>query len=300
MKNNQTFIAAAVLALLALIYFVTQTGTVATKTIDPNIFQIDKAKVSAVEVNSPDGKLTFIKQNDVWNLSDYPVDTLRMNNLLEQFTSLSVDRMITKNPEKHLKYEVDDQSTFVSFTSDAGTQLLQLVLGKMGANYQETFVREADADEVYAVKSSLSQYKTIKPASFWDRTITNLDVNLINNVIFEGELNYILHREGPVWTYNGEQVDLDKVSNMLKPLANLKGTNFADNLTQENALYQSLQIGLETGESYDLVFHLKDEKASTLLVVASNKGKIFEYSKSGLNRFKKELADLQSDPIPAG
>lgn len=300
MKNKQTILGGAILLGLALIYYMTQIGGLDTKTVDSEQYRFDKALVSSIEVNSAEGMVSFVEDNGEWFLEDYPVDTMRMNNFLEHFSSLTVDRLITSKVEKHPKYEVDETSTSILFKSNAGNELLRLMIGKMGAHYQETFVREVESDEVYAVKTSLSRYKSLKPEGFWDKTMTNIDIDKINSVIFQGELNYMLLREGPVWTYNGENVDYEKVSNLLRPFENLKGNNFVDSITEENPFYQSLQITLESGESIDIAFHFKDENENTLLVSVSNKSKVFEYSKAGLTRFDKGLEDLASDPAPEG
>ncbi len=298
MKINQTTLAAGIFVVLALAYYLTQTGAVDTRSIDPDKFVIDEAKLTAIAVSTPTGKLEFVRTGVAWKLDNYPVDTMRMNSFLDQITALELDRMITRNPEKQSKYEVDEQSTHLILKGDNGSILLDLILGKQGANYQENFVRAAGENEVYAVKSNLGSYRTMEASRFWDRTMTDLDVNQITQVTFEGELNYLLQREGPVWTFDGKPVDLDKVTNMLKALENLRANNFRETITDENPFYQSIQIKLESGQSIDLVFHLKDEQASSLLVGVTDRTKVFEYSKSGLNRFKKEYEDLIADPRP--
>ncbi len=298
MKNNQTLYAAGILVVLALIYFLTQTGNVDTKNIDSDLFAVEKYEVSSVAVNSAENPLEFVRNESVWRVEDYPVDTTRYYRILDQVTSLKVDRLITKNAEKHEKYEVIDSSPMVILKSESGKSLLELIIGKQGANYQETFVRAAGQDEVYAVKSSLGQFKSMTASNFWDRTMTDLDVNMINRVRMEGEYSYMLERQGPVWTFNGEQVDLEKVVNMLKPLENLKGSNFADEISVDKVFYQSIHLGFENGETLDMDFHLKAEASPLLLVKISGMEKIFEYSKSGLNRYKKSFEDLKADPLP--
>ncbi len=298
MKNNQTILAAGILGLLALLYYLTQTGSVDTKSIDSDLFEFDKSDVAAVSLFSNGSIIEFAKDESGWRLEGYPVDTVRMNQLLNVFSDLSIDRMITMNPDKHRKYEVTDQGSRFRASDGGEKDLLQLIIGKQGANYQETFVRAESENEVYAVKSNLSQYKSKTVKDFWDRSITQFDINQLNQLTFNGELNYRLHREGPVWSYDGEQVDFEKVVNMIRPLENMKASNFADEILAENTFYQSLSLGFEDGGSLELTFYLKDENGALLLVTASDNDKIFEYSKSGLNRFKKEIAELLPDPSP--
>jgi len=122
---------------------------------------------------------------------------------------------------------------------------------------------------------------------------------MVKRAKFAGTYNYELAREGVVWTYDGSQVDFEKVQNLLKPLANLKASNFSSaDLDESHPLYQSISLELESGEIVNLNFYLKDDKASTLLLQTSTKPKLFEYSKSGLNRFKTTVDDLLPDPLP--
>ncbi|MBT3228775.1 MAG: DUF4340 domain-containing protein [Candidatus Marinimicrobia bacterium] len=299
MKNNQTLYAAGFLGILALLYYLTQTGAVDTKSIDIHKFEFDKNEIAEIELNSSDVVLGFIQTNGNWSLDNYPVDTVKLNQFLDLISDLQIDRLVTLNPEKHSKYEVSDGGGVVLARTAGDQELLRLIIGKQGANYQETFVREMSEDEVYAVKANLSRYKTMTQNDFWDRSMTHLDVNQINHVQLKGEINYVLQREGPVWTYNGQQVDFEKVVNMLRPLENLKASNFASEIEVNNTFYQNMVLGFENGNQVKLTFHLKEANGALLLVKVSGNDKIFEYSKSGLNRYKKELANLLPDPPPA-
>ena len=298
MKNNQTVIAGGVLAVLAILYFVTQTGAVDTKSVDSDAFAFEKDAISSIDLTSSGSVLSFVRNDLGWTLEDYPVDTTRMNEFIDLFAALKLDRLITKNPEKHIKYEVAEGSSTFQAKTDDGKELLRLFIGKQGANYQETFVREIGKDQVFAVKASLSSYKEKTQTDFWDRTITQIDVSKINHIEFSGEFNYIMNREGSLWTFNGEQVDYDKVVNMLQPLENLQGSNFASGITLDNVFYQNIILSFEDGQKLELTFHQKDEKGALVLVQVSGNNKVFEYSKAGLNRYKKELSDLIADPPP--
>jgi len=298
MKNNQTLYAAGLLGVLALLYFFTQTGEIDTKTIDSDMFTVEKDAITEVELKNPNVSLVMTKDETGWKLDDYPVDTVKMNQFLDLFSELTPDRLITKNSEKHINYEVpNDGVRFLAKSADS-KELLNLVIGKQGANYQETFVREIASDMVYAVKSSLSQYKNKSQRDFWDRSIARIDVNQINEVSFLGEINYTLKRDGGAWTYNGELVDFDKTTDMLRPLENLTASNFADIIGAENTPYLEIKLKYEDGSTTDLTCYLKDANGALLLIKVSGNDKIFEFSKSSLNRYKKQLSDLTTDPQP--
>ena len=298
MKNNQTLWAASALVLLAFLYYFTQTGAVDTKKISRTALQFDRQEVATVQLSNTQGSLSFSRSDEGWTLENYPVDTLRMNRMLEDFATLEMDRLITENPEKHTRYELLETSTRFHAMTATETDVLDLLVGKRGANYQETFVREFSKDEVFAVKSSLSQYHQKTPKDFWDRSITSLDVNSINSLEMQGEMNYALSRKASNWQYNGEPVDFDKVMSMLRPLAALQASNFAEAIGPENSFYQKMVIGFENDLSLELSFYLKDEQGALLLVMVSENEKLFEFSKSGLTIFNKTIEDLLPEQVP--
>ena len=88
---------------MILLYFFTQTGEVDTKSIDTNMFSMDKDAVSEVQLIKQDLSMIMTKGENGWELDNYPVDTTRLGQLLDQFSELTPDRMITKNPEKQKK-----------------------------------------------------------------------------------------------------------------------------------------------------------------------------------------------------
>lgn len=297
MKQNQTIIAAVVLVVLAFLYWLTLSGEADTKSVDPDILKFDKELVSTIKVTTPDAELNFVKEAQNWVLDGYPVDTTRMERFLDLMSGLEADRVISKNEDKYSKYEVDETGTQISFHDNNNKLLKTLIIGKLGSNYQESFVKRGDKTPIYAVLASLSTYKEMKQRDFWDKTITDLNVDALTTVNFAGEYNFKLERQGPVWSFNGEQVDFEKVQNMLRSLEHMKASNFIDDIPEDKVWYQSIEMVLESGESIQLRFSLKDENASTLLLDASNRSKKFEYPKSSLNRFNKSLDDLKSEPV---
>lgn len=297
MKNNQTLWAAGALILLASLYYFTQTGAVDTKNITADALHFDSQNTASIELSNAQGRFSFSRTDHGWQLEDYPVDTLKMKRMLDDFAVLQTDRLITRNPEKHSKYEVLDNNTRFRAMSATGIDALDLVIGKRGANFQETFVREFSEDEVFAVKTSLSQYHQKTQSDFWDRSITSLDINSIKSLEMKGEMNYSLARTGSLWEFNGEPVDFDKVMTLLRPLASMKASNFTESINPENVFYQNMVIGLENNLILELSFYLKDEQGALLLVRVSDNDKLFEFSKSSLNRFNKALEDLLPDEV---
>ncbi|NQV30342.1 MAG: DUF4340 domain-containing protein [Candidatus Marinimicrobia bacterium] len=197
MRNNRTLLAAAGFVILALIYYFTQTGSVDTKAIDSELFRIKRDLIGSVQLNNSSGTLVLEKGPDAWTLDNYPADTLKISSLLTQFSDLTVDRLITKNADKYTQYEVGEHGNSILILRADGFPLLELILGKQGANYGETFVRDPTDDQVFAVKANLSQYKKMAPKDFWDRTFTHLELSEINTIEFSGEINYGIKREGP-------------------------------------------------------------------------------------------------------
>jgi len=299
MKKNPTLYAGVLLIVLAGLYFLMQPGKVDTKDIDADALVFDEGLASMVELQGETDTLRFTRTGPIWTLEGYPVDSMRMNQLLDLFSTLQLDRLITRNAEKHTSYQVDDRASRVSMQSEEAETLLDIFIGKQGASYQETFIRPSGGDEVYAVKTSLAQYRRKDGSQFWDRSMTHLNLEDVTGLTLEGVFNYTLSKVGSSWLYNGEAVDLDKVEAVLSPLENLKASNFSGAIPKDKQPYLKITISLTGGEPVELTSYLKDEQAALVLVKVSGLDKQFEYSKSALNRFDKSLQDLLPDPPPA-
>ena len=291
MKNKSTLIIGAIAVVLIIIYLAFMRGPKVTKSIDAEQFQVNAREVATLVIFNAEDTLSFSRDGQNWWLDDYPADTNRMNSMLESFAELKTDRLISSNPDNHERYEVTDSATRIQFFDTDGKVLGDLLIGKQGSNYNETLVRRPESDKVYAVSTSLSRYHKSSKNGYWDRTMTQFDVNSLAAVSFSGEVEYNLANDNGVWTYEGEAVDTKKVTDMLRPLGNMRGSNFHEEALTV-APYQTITVTLHNGEQTVLAFHKVEPEGSAVVVSVTGKAKLFEFSKASLNRYDKSLEDL--------
>jgi hypothetical protein len=119
-------------------------------------------------------------------------------------------------------------------------------------------------------------------------------VNSIEAVTFRGDLNFTISNDMGNWSFDNVEVDAQKVLDMLRPLGNMRGSNFVSELSTGD-LRQSIEIQLLNGETKLLEFYFVDENSSAYQVKSSERAKLFEFSKASLNRYDKRWDDLQSE-----
>ncbi len=293
MKNRNTLITGIILVVLILVYVLSDRGPKTTKSIDPEQFQFDATLVQSIGIENGEDTLVFLRDGSQWELDHYPADTGRVKNLLKDLSELRVDRLITSRADNHERFELLDAAPRLWFKDSDGTLLGEMLIGKQGSNWSETLVRKPGTDEVYAAHSSLGRYKTAKKSAYWDRTITSFDVNSISSVDFKGEIDYRLHLVDGVWFMDEDSVNTGKVEDLLRPLGNMRASNFADELSTDDPV-QVIQVTMLDGSVLGLSFHLIDANSSAYRVRSTQKSKLFEFSKASLNRYKKTAADLQA------
>ncbi len=293
MKNRNNLIAGALLVILVIVYFAFKTGPQDTKQVDGDRFQFDTEGVGTIVVLSEDDTLRFTRMDREWLLDGYPADTNRVNALLEEFSTLTADRIVSTKVENHTKYEVGPDGKRIRFVDAGDARIEELILGKSGSNYMETMVRREAEDAVYAVKASLGRYRNATKSGYWNRSITSFGLEEIVGVRFSGMYDYSLKLNEGVWDYNGVGVDPKKVEDLLRPLGNMRASNFRQEWVAAADPALTISIDLYSGQNLELKFHEEGEEGSVMITTLAGNPMVFEFSKSSLNRYEKTLEDLQ-------
>jgi hypothetical protein len=91
------------------------------------------------------------KQGDIWIVTSedsFPAEAGAADKILEAIQGFSRRDIVSTNPEKRAIYQVDSTGTEVRVEDATGVALASFVIGKVGPDYQSTFVRNANSDEV--------------------------------------------------------------------------------------------------------------------------------------------------------
>lgn len=223
-------------------------GEQKTRSFDPDLFTIDTAAVTKIEVYSKTDNyaLTSLERTSTgWTASNgkitTPAQANLVNALLSQIEQTRATRIAAKSKEKWPEFEVDEATAKGHIKVYAGSKVLaDFWAGGFRFNQEArsatSFVRSSDRDDVYAVDGFISMSLGQGFDSYRNNTLVAVNRNDITNLTFQnnGAIT-TFQKEANGWTTsNGELLDSTKVASYLTGLSNLKSAKFADDFS-ENA-----------------------------------------------------------------
>ena len=122
-------------------------------------------------IKQKDQSITLVKSDSTWSIMD--MDSLVMKDhqiksFFDKVVSLEKEILISKNPEKWDKFNVDDSTgKRFSFMDENEKNLGEFVIGQ-GQDYSRNFIRIGDNPEVYRTNTNV-QYLLNTNASFWGK-----------------------------------------------------------------------------------------------------------------------------------
>lgn len=198
------------------------------------LFDMDSTQVSLVRLVTPDDSVTLERRSGEWYLTkplDYRASQSSVEELVGSACHLIVESLVSDQPEKHAKLQVDSTGTAV--TMQAGTQTYAFVVGKPSSDYRHSYVRKQGANEVYLVKGVLGRTYNRRLSDWRDRTILDLDQEGVQRVtVFSQAGRTTLARQDTGWTVESDQGsfqgDGEAVGRLLSALCSLKASDFRD------------------------------------------------------------------------
>ncbi|RJO65662.1 MAG: DUF4340 domain-containing protein [Myxococcales bacterium] len=118
----------------------------------PVLPQLDAAKVDKVELVKKDETLVFEKKGDRWWITSpkaFQADKNFATLVVDKFVKVELSRLVSQKKENLKSFELDEEGVRVKFYQE-GKETLALVVGKNTQDFQGTFVRTLDSDDIYA------------------------------------------------------------------------------------------------------------------------------------------------------
>lgn len=226
------------LVLLLVVYLLVSSGEKRelTPEVKSDFLGIDSAQVNRIEVHKLGSQMEFKEQPDGWYVIDGGKSRLGQQQAIQAVLhlahTLAVGEIISSNPDKQMLFQVDTLTgTTVQFYHD--DQLLGgLIVGKMGSDYQSTYVRKPESNDVYAALGAFTQLFTRPPSSYMDKTLLAISPDSISMIEYRGNgTNYALMSQDSVWQVvpqKGQPFDGDKtkVQQAVNRFANLQFSEF--------------------------------------------------------------------------
>lgn len=215
--------------LLALTIFLLKKPVKTTEDFDKNMFALDSAKVESIEIKGK--KPAFLQKNGTWEIkladgSFYKASKSKINNLISTLISLKVDNIITRNPEKRSKFEVDSTANRIIYKGENGYSK-ELIIGKASKDFARTYYREPGKNEIY-VGHYLSEYKMNNSVDDWrDKTILSLNEDPLDIEVLIDSKTVKVSKDSTGFVSDSKEVKSDKLSKMVSKLKNLNCKSFA-------------------------------------------------------------------------
>jgi len=130
---------------------------------------LEVAQVRGLRLDSGKGELSLNLSNGSWFVADeigkHPANQRGVEMLLRLLGDMRQMRVVTRSPRMHASLGVASGAR-VTVLDGEGRTLLDLFVGRGGANLLSTYVRKADEDTVYAVDRLLGPLLE-SPRDFW-------------------------------------------------------------------------------------------------------------------------------------
>lgn len=313
MNRQQTILTAVLviqILLIGVVFWPRQTATGAGEPIFPDLKTED---IVALTVTDPDGnQIELRKQAEGWVLPEadgFPAEEEKIAPVLEQLTSLTSSRLVTRTPASHKRLQVaaDDFVRRIDFETSDGAQ--HAVFLGSAPQYGATHFRVEGQDETF-LSADFSTWDTRAEAAAWiDTTFVDLGETEVQRMTLDnasGSLTFI-RDEDDNWTLEGlgadETLDQTKVNGAVRRAASI--TMESPLGTEEHPEYgmdqPSALVELETAED-TITIHVgaldrEDESYVVSSSVSPHYVQVASYSVQDLVEKDRE-GFLQLPPTP--
>lgn len=230
-------------------------------------------KAAKIIINGKQKQTVLAKQGEVWIVTSedsFPAEDGAVNRIFDEIGKFSRKDVVSKNPEKHSVYQVDSTGTAVVVEDSKGDTLVAFVIGKVGPDYQSTYVRDILTDEVILSPSYLPPVFERGKRTWQDLSICDCQPGDITKVHIDRPSEQVtLARDasGSWYVSEPESIACDShhVSRMLRTLAYLKGDEIAGRTPVEGSGLaepdSSVWFELTNGRKEKLIFgNMTDRK----------------------------------------
>ncbi len=279
-KNNIILLVIFVVFAIIAVWLLQKPGELSVSASDSGVLvKLDSAKINKIEVKSRFSSFEVEKKNGKWMLTkpvNYLADQNHINYVLSLCSNMKIENSVSSNPKKQSLFMVDSNGANVKFY-ESGKLKADIIVGKQGDGYQNTYVRKNNSNDVVLVKGALT-FLFYTPVRMWrDRTITDLNKNNINKVSFQyPKKEYILQKQDSLWTLNGKDYAVGKAKDLVRKLSHLTADDFLDNpkdtLPQINAVIRFNDEELSFRMQKDSVNYIvKTSKSPQLFLIRKAK-----------------------------
>ena len=315
MKTKQLLILGCIFVVLAIVVLVFENPfgqseyQKKVETATPLFPDFNKEQVTKIEIIATDGTTTLSKQEENWvvaSMDNYPADSEGVAELLTKVGEFKNTQRVSNNPEKQAEFEVDSSGVEAKLMDANDKLLAHLFVGKTTPGFLSSYVRPADANDVYVAQGYLQSVFNKGTRTWKDRTIFDFNKGNVTelNISSPEEMIELRLDANGTWQMlkpEASAVNTTEVDNLLTTLSGLDTDDFAE-AQDDLAVY-----GLDTPESV-ISAALNDSTTATLYIGNEEEGKlyvkrddnntVFRLFKSNVDRLIKKSDTLKAEAPP--
>jgi hypothetical protein len=181
-----------------------------------------KGKSSEAQLDKVDGVWIVASEDSL------PAEAQAVDNMFQRMAAFSRRDIVSANPEKQALYQVDSTGIEVTIKDASGKDLASFIIGKVGPDYQSTYVRDLKSDDVVLSAGYLPPIFDRGERTWQDRTIFSYEPSDIAEVVLTRPTGIVrLSRDkGGAWYISQPEsaaCDQGRVTRLVRTLAYLRG-----------------------------------------------------------------------------
>jgi hypothetical protein len=231
-----------------------------------NIVNIDTSKVTKLllyPVSEGRNEIKFFKDGKDWKVNKGKITTEPEANTVQSLLAMLVEtktqRLASREKSKWGEYNLTDTTATRVKVYEGSKLSLDLLIGKFsyqqsdnpyakmygGGGTGTTYVRLADADEVYAIDGFLSFSLNRQFNTFRNQILARFDRPGVNKITFRypGDSSFMVTLADKQWMIGSQKADSAKVAGYLNSLAYKNASSFDDNFAP--SLNPQCQVTIE-------------------------------------------------------
>jgi len=160
-------IVALVIITLCVLFFWQKEDTSQAKQSMPTWAMIDADQVNSIELRQAGQTPIMLKRSGKgWLIDTAPANLEAVDRLLQDLSSMQPVRVVTQKRSHDADLGLDAHGVAIVLSDAAGKRLLDVTIGKQGANLLTTYLRAKGSDQVLAMNKALN-WQIHRSADAW-------------------------------------------------------------------------------------------------------------------------------------
>lgn len=315
MKTKQLLILGAIFVALAIVVLLLENPFGQTEyekkieTAIPLFPNFNQEQVAKIEIIADGETTTLSKQNDDWvvaSMDNYPADSEGISELLSKVAEFKNTQLVSNNPEKQAEFEVDSTGVEAKLMDANGTLLAHLFVGKTTPGFLSSYVRAADANDVYVAQGYLQSVFNKGDRTWKDRAIFDFNKGIVTQLNISSPEEIVELRLDADGTWQmlkpaASAVKQDEVDSLLTTFSDLDTDDFAeatDDLGEYGLDTPESTISAVRNDGTTATLHIGKEEDGKLYVKRADTDTVFKLFKSNVDRLIKKADTLKAEDPP--